>query len=55
MGKKNDALLTYLEDNARFADLFNYSYFGGMQVVRKCLQITATSLQQFLLYFRAFS
>lgn len=23
--------------------------------VRKCLQITATSLQQFLLYFRAFS
>lgn len=29
MGKKNDALLTYLEDNARFADLFNYSYFGG--------------------------
>ena len=34
MGKKNDALLTYLEDNARFADLFNYYYFGGMQVVK---------------------
>lgn len=34
MGKKNDALLTYLEDNARFADLFNYFYFGGMQVVK---------------------
>lgn len=33
MGKKNDALLTYLEDNARFADLFNHFYFGGMQVV----------------------
>ncbi len=34
MGKKNDALLSYLEDNVRFADLFNYSYFGGMQVVK---------------------
>lgn len=34
MGKKNDALLSYLEDSARFADLFNYSYFGGMQVVK---------------------
>ncbi len=26
-----------------------------LRKVRKCLQITATSLQQFLLYFRAFS
>ena len=25
------------------------------QVIRKCLQITATSLWQFLLYFRAFA
>lgn len=34
MGLENDVLLSYLEDNARFADLFNCFYFGGEQVVK---------------------
>ena len=34
MGMENDALLSYLEDDARFADLFNCFCFGGMQVVK---------------------
>ncbi len=34
MGKENDALLSYLEDNMRFADLFNCFYFGGRQMVK---------------------
>ena len=34
MGKENDILCSYLEDNVRFADLFNGSFFGGEQVVR---------------------
>ena len=34
MGKENDILCSYLEDNERFADLFNGSFFGGEQVVR---------------------
>ena len=33
MGAQNDAMLSYLEDSARFADLFNQAYFGGEQVV----------------------
>ncbi len=33
MGQKNEAMLSYLEDDGRFADLFNQSYFGGRQVV----------------------
>ena len=34
MGKENDVMLSYLEDNERFADLFNYAYFEGKQVVQ---------------------
>ena len=33
MGRKNEAMLSYLEDEERFADLFNQVYFGGSQVV----------------------
>ena len=33
MGEKNDAILRYLEDNARFADLMNGAVFGGIQTV----------------------
>ena len=33
MGEKNDAILRYLEDNARFADLMNGAVFGGIQAV----------------------
>ncbi|MCI9336307.1 MAG: hypothetical protein HFH93_02015 [Lachnospiraceae bacterium] len=33
MGVENEAMLSYLEDNYRFADLFNQLYFGGGQVV----------------------
>ncbi len=33
MGEKNDAILRYLEDNARFADLMNGAVFGGVQAV----------------------
>ena len=29
MGEKNDAILRYLEDNARFADLMNGAVFCG--------------------------
>ena len=29
MGLENDAMLSYLEDNRRFADLFNQLYFNG--------------------------
>lgn len=34
MGLENDVLLSYLEDNARFADLFNCFYFRGEQIVK---------------------
>lgn len=34
MGKENDAMVSFLEDNERFADLFNFSYFDGEQVVK---------------------
>ena len=34
MGKENDVMLEYLEDNERFADLFNGDFFQGEQVVR---------------------
>ena len=34
MGRKNDAVLSYLEDNERFAELFNCFYFGGREAVR---------------------
>lgn len=34
MGKENDVMLSYLGDNERFADLFNYCYFGGKRVVK---------------------
>ena len=34
MGMMNDAILSYLEDDERFADLFNYVYFGGEQIVK---------------------
>lgn len=33
MGAENDAMLSYLKDNTRFADLFNRFYFGGKQVI----------------------
>ena len=33
MGEKNEAILSYLEDNARFADLMNGAVFGGVQAV----------------------
>ena len=33
MGLENEAVLSYLEDNGRFADLFNQLYFKGKQVV----------------------
>ena len=33
MGEKNEAILSYLEDNARFADLMNGAVFGGIQAV----------------------
>ena len=29
MGKENDVLLSYLEDNERFADVFNNGFFEG--------------------------
>ena len=33
MGRINDALLEYLQDNERFADLFNGCCFGGKKVI----------------------
>ena len=33
MGAENNAMLSYLEDDKRFADLFNQLYFKGQQVV----------------------
>ena len=33
MGKENNAVLSYLEDNERFADVFNCFYFGGREVI----------------------
>ena len=33
MGIENDTILSYLEDNARFADLFNQFCFGGREIV----------------------
>ena len=33
MGRKNDVVLEYLKDTARFADLYNGGCFGGEQVV----------------------
>lgn len=34
MGKENNAVLSYLEDNERFADVFNCFYFGGREVIK---------------------
>ena len=34
MGKVNDVMLDYLDDNERFADLFNGDFFHGEQVVQ---------------------
>ena len=31
MGEKNEAILSYLEDNARFADLMNGAVFEGRE------------------------
>ena len=33
MGAENNAMLSYLDDDKRFADLFNQMYFKGQQVV----------------------
>ena len=33
MGAENNAMLSYLDDDKRFADLFNQLYFKGRQVV----------------------
>ena len=33
MGLQNESMLSYLEDNQRFADLFNQLYFKGKQIV----------------------
>lgn len=33
MGMENDVMLSYLKDNERFADTFNFGYFEGKQVV----------------------
>ena len=33
MGKENDVLLSYLEDNERFADAFNNGFFEGRRLV----------------------
>ncbi len=33
MGRKNDIVLEYLKDTARFADLYNGGCFGGEQIV----------------------
>lgn len=33
MGKESDAIMDYLEDNRRFADLFNGSLFQGKEIV----------------------
>lgn len=33
MGQKNETVLSYLEDEERFAELFNQLYLGGSQVV----------------------
>lgn len=34
MGKENDAILSYLGDRERFAELFNRFYFEGCEIVR---------------------
>ena len=34
MGMENDVMLTYLGDNERFADTFNFGCFAGEQVVQ---------------------
>ncbi len=34
MGKESDAMMEYLKDNERFADLFNGSYFLGNPVIK---------------------
>lgn len=34
MGKENDVILSFLQDNGRFAELFNCFYFEGREVIR---------------------
>lgn len=34
MGKENDVILSFLQDNERFAELFNCFYFEGREVIR---------------------
>lgn len=34
MGRESDAMMDYLKDNERFADLFNGSFFQGKEVVK---------------------
>jgi len=34
MGRENEAMLEYLDDQERFADVFNGGCFGGVQIVR---------------------
>lgn len=33
MGRQNDVLLDYFDDNERFADLCNATLFGGLPVI----------------------
>lgn len=33
MGRQNDVLLDYFDDNERFADLCNATLFDGLQVI----------------------
>ncbi|HIV92812.1 MAG TPA: hypothetical protein H9744_14235 [Candidatus Eisenbergiella stercoravium] len=33
MGKQNDVILDYFDDNERFADLYNGTLFNGRQVI----------------------
>lgn len=44
MGIENDAILSYLEDNARFADLFNRFCFDGQEIVKPQKLVEASEL-----------
>lgn len=45
MGKENDAMLDYLNNNYRFAALFNGCFFGGEEVVKAAEKETRLSGQ----------
>ncbi|MCR5119423.1 MAG: hypothetical protein K6B44_07365 [Lachnospiraceae bacterium] len=45
MGKKNNVIINYLSDKARFADMINAELYGGRQVIKPdgLTEISATT------------